>query len=473
MDSNSYKKDINQVIDAFKKGSHAERHQALIDLAGFPFEDIRDVLYEALKDNNHRIRSTAAKIMGRMGDETVVPPILHLLYEDSWIIRSSAQEALSQLPSRIALPAFRGILSASGDVTLRKNIASVLSHYEIPEATDILVQMYDSSVDEDLRATVVEYLGRRKEDMAVKTLFDALSDQSWNVRSAASKALINMDVQAIIDRATKLLGNPNRNIHMAVIEILIRHGNDDVIDSMAQVLVSDNVIARLNALSVLAGINSEESLAMIVSALGDVNSSIRRKAIDSLANSHSVATFQLLKRCVKSENWNLRQGSIKALGLIGGDEAMDILENLLETGNSAIKLLVLEALAGINSNRSIRMITDNISLPDLGPDVIRIIKALDPDQSIPHLISFLTEPNYFAQTMSALKEIDRPKVLRHLVSKIAMGSPAQQIAAVEALTDIGGLEAEQYLIKISESGYSQEVNLAIGKAIEKIQKRLK
>jgi HEAT repeat protein len=474
MEKKSYQKVLPDVIALFRDGNHQERHQALIDLALFPFDDIRDVLFEALKDNNHRIRGTAAKMIGKMGDETIVPPILHLLYEDSWITRSSAQEALAQLPSRIALPAFRGILSTpGGDVVLRKNIAGVLSRYENPEAAELLVQIFLNSTNDELRTTVVEHLGRRKEEMAIKTLFDALGDETWNVRTAASKALVNMDAQAILDRAKKALPNPNRLIHLAVVEILIRHGNDDVIDSMASVLEENNPLARLNAVNVLAGINTEESLLLMVTALGDTNSSVRHRAIEALAASNSSAVFQLLKRCVKSENWNLRQGAIKALGTIGSDEAIDILENQLLTGPDGIKISILEALAKIGSNRCVRLITQNISNPQFGEDVIRVIKLLDPDQAINHLISFLTEAKFYESALSALSELERSKVLRYLASRVAIGTPNQQIKAVEAMGRLGGKESEQYLLKLKEGGYTLDLKNSIDAAINYIQKKIK
>lgn len=465
---------LDEIIKRFRSSVMGDRHQALIDLAAFPFDDIRDIIFEALKDNNHRIRAIAAKIIGKMGDETVVPPILHMLYDDSWIIRSSAQEALSQLPSKIALPAFRGILAAqSGDTALRKNIASVLGRYDTPEATEILVQLYSSSSDQDLRASIIEFLGRRKEDKAVKTLFDSLADENWNVRSAATKALINMDVQAILAQAAKALSNPNRLVHMAVIEILIRHGNDDVIDMMAKVMQESNILGRLNALNVLAGIKSEESMSMIVSVLGDQNSNVRRRAAEVLSDSHTPMVFQLLKRCIKSENWNLKQGAIKTLGMIASDEALDLLEQLLKTGNSAVKLAVLESLASIGNNRCVRLITENLSLPELGEEVLRIIKTLDPDQAITQLISFLTEQTYFKQVIAALANLERPKVLRYLASKVGMGTPMQQLKAVEAIGELGGSEAEVYLKKLLDGAFSQEIKRAIQSAIDRIQRRIR
>jgi HEAT repeat protein len=262
-------------------------------------------------------------------------------------------------------------------------------------------------------------------------------------------------------------------VHMAVIEVLIRHGNDDVIDAMAKVLEDPNTLGRLNALSVLAGIKSEESMSMIVSVLGDQNSNVRRRAAEVLAGSHTLLVFQLLKRCIKSENWNLKQGAIKTLGMIATDEALDLLEQLLKSGNSAVKLAVLESLASIGNNRCVRLITENLSLPELGEEVLKIIKSLDPDQAITQLISFLTEQAYFKQVVSALASLDRSKVLRYLATKVGMGTPMQQLKSVEALGELGGAEAELYLKKLLEGAFSLDIKTAIHKSIDRIQRRLR
>ncbi|GEM_PF-6257988 len=462
---------LEQLVKLFQTGTLAERHQALMALPNHAFDEIKDLLFEALKDNNHKIRSVAAKLIGKLGDETVIPSLLHLLYDDSWITRNSAQDALAQVSPRIALPAFRGILSSpGGDAALRKNIAVVLARYDSSAATDLLIQLFGNSNDEELKSTIVELLGKRQEERAVECLFDALSDQSWNVRNAAIRALIAIETGAILCRAKKELSNPNRLVHLSVVEILIRHADDDVIDAMSDILAKGSTVAKLNAISVLAGLNSDDSVSMIISGLSDQNISVRRRTMEVLSSSKLPVVFSMLKRCLKSENWTLKQSAIRTIGQIGSEEGINLLEEMIQDAPVPVKLVILEVFAGISSRRTIRLLTRFISLPELGPDVIRIIRTLDQERAVTHLVSFLGEQEYIAETIAALSELERPRVLRYLSAKIATpGTPAVS-QLIQTLGKLGGKDAIPYLSKLRDANINSEINRAIDGLLASIQK---
>lgn len=464
---------LETLINTFRTGNHTAKQRALKSLEEYPFDDIREVIFEGLGDQHHRVRSTAGKVLGGKGDETVISPLLHLLFDDSWIVRSSAQEALSHLPETLAIPTFRGILaSPDGDLNLRKNIAGVLAKYNSKEATELLIQLFVNSREERLRATLADYIGKRHDEEAIKTLFDALGDESWNVRNAASKALAGMDILAILERSLKALSDPDRFVHMAVVEMLIRCGNDDVLDAMAGVLSNGNTLTRYNALNILSGIQTEESLSMVLSALDDSHTSVRNRAMEVLADSKLDSIFDLLLRCLKSNNWDLKRSAIMTMGMMGTEKALDTLEELLEEDTTAVKITILEVLAKIDNRRAMRLITKNISLPELGESAINIIRSLDPDIAIKHLISFLTDGQSFPVAVKALNELDEDRVLRALSARITSGTPQQQVKCVEAMGLIGSRKAENYIKKFEGTNMPSSLKSAIRTALRRIQKKL-
>jgi len=470
--SDSSRKSFEDIVEQFKDGNHSDKLEALEEMSSYPFDEVRQYIFEGLKDNNHRVRSTAGKLLGKKGDETVLSPLLHLLFDDSWIIRASAQEALSHLPENLAIPAFRGILAnPEGDPNLRKNIAGVLAKYENPEATEILIQMFKNSREEQLRAIIADYLGKRHDEKATKALFEALGDESWSVRNSASKALKQMDIQAVMDRALRDLANPNRFIHMAVIELLTGFANEEVLDSLADVLVEGNSLARYNTLSILTGINTDESLSIMLKSLSDQHVSMRNRAIEVLAASKDESIFKLLKRCTKSKNWSLKQGAIQAVGLSGTDSAIDLLEDMMSDENATVRLMILEVLAKNSNRRSLQIITRHLDRPDLGEGILNIIRSLDQDIAIKHLVSFLTDKQFFSRSIKALAEMDELKVFRVLSSRLATGSPQQQIRSVEAMGILGGNHTGEFLKKFETSNLSPSLRTAIQTAIRRIRKR--
>ncbi len=467
------KNSLEALIHSFRNGTRQERFQAIARLAECPFEDTKEVLFEALKDNNHRIRSTAAKIIGKRGDETVIAPILHFLYNDSWIVRASAQEALSYLPPSIAFPAFRGMLTSSeGDPNLRKNIAAVLARYDSQEATELLIQIFQNADDSDLKAQITEYLSRKVDESAINTLFDALRDESWNVRTAALKALKSMDISSIIDPAIEALGNTDRLIHMAAVELLISFGNEEVIDAMTDVLSEKNPLKKINALNVLSGVQSEESLMMMVTALGDTNAAVRNRAVDALSAHKTPAVFKLLKRCLKSTNWSLKQGAVTTLGKLRSEESIDLLQDLLDESNTALKVLVLETLASISGRRCLRIITQHLHDEDLGEEGIRIVKGMDPDLAIGHLISFFADDMLLDPAVDALRSFDRGKVLRIMASKMATGTRDQKMSIITAMGRLGGSQAKSYLTQMMEIETAHEVKACLNDTIKLIDRKL-
>ncbi|MBN1354759.1 HEAT repeat domain-containing protein [bacterium] len=465
---------LEQLQSQMKDATPNEKQRIFMRILEHAFEDIQDILFDSMRDNNYRIRSASAKMIGKMGDQTVVPRLLHLLTDESWIVRSSAEEALSYLPAEIAIPAFRGILSSAiGDPALHKHLAHVISRYDHPETEVLLVRMYEKAQDEELRACLVECLAKNTGETSLEKIFSALKDDSWIVRKNAIKALRSMDENTVISKCSQAISDPNRLIHMAAIEILIRIGNTKVVDAMTQTLQDGTVVGRINAINVLVGIHSEESLALVVAALNDSNIMVRNRAIESLAIVHSNDVIDLLKRCLKSKNWNLRLGAIKTLGMIASSEAVDILENLLKENHVSIRLAVLEELTRIGDRRSIRLVMQYISLPELGEDAIRIIKSLDPDQAIVHLASFLADTAFFDKTIDALRSMDSVKVQRYLASRITNGTPAEQLSAVRALSLLGGRDTARHLESVMIGSISIELRQEIEKALKYLRKKLK
>jgi HEAT repeat protein len=465
---------LDQLVKQFESGSVIQKQRIFMKILEYPFEDIQDILFDSLRDNNHRIRSTAAKMLGKMGDQTVVPRILHFLSDDSWVVRSSAQETLSFLPPDIAIPAFRGILSSEiGDPVLRKNLSLVISKYNHPDAEKLLVNMYESAEDPSVKASLVESLGKYSSEEVLDVLFVALSDENWNVRKNAIRAMCNQKIEAVLELSIKALSNPARLIQMAAIEILIKLNGDKIVDAMAEVMEQDRILARVNAVNVLAGINTQESLALVVSALSDQNSTVRSRAIETLAQVPGNEALNLLKRCVNSSSWNVKLGTIRTLGLIASEEAVDLLETLLEEDNISVRIAVLEELANIGDRRSLRLLTEYISLPELGEDAIRIINILDPDQAIVHLVSFLTDDEFFDKTLDALRRLDPLKIQRYLASRISNGTPGEQICAVKSMSRLGSRETEQFLEPLLTGNISAELRQEIETAIRYLRRKLK
>lgn len=446
---------LESLLAQIESGTISERNSAFEKLELQPFESIRDFLFDGLHNNHHRIRSNCARILGEKGDETIIFPLLQIMSDDSWAIRSTAQEALKSMNESVVLPALGGIISASsGNVPLLKSLAAVLASFTHRDAASLLVSVIQNNSDASLIEVVTKSLGKRTDELSLSHLFHLLAHEKWNVRQAAVKSISRMPFKNISDRLKKELANSNRFIHLSVIEILIGKGDDDVIDLMADALDSNNDLTRENALKVLSEIGNDECYSLMISLIGDMNDSIRSTAIANLANVNSVNLVKQLQRCLKSSNKRLKHGAIDTLGRMGTEETINILSDLLSELDDDDKVIILESLAGIGNRRCIQLIIKHSRIPGYTREVAEILHKLDQDLAIQQLVNMLDSDDMFATAVEALTQMEKLKVLRNLSNRLGTGTPNQQLKAIETMGLIGFKEGIPYLEKIVEGGFS-------------------
>lgn len=462
---------IQSIYNDILNGSVDRRQQAFDRLSEYPFDEIRDFLFDGLRNNHHRVRSTCARILGEKGDVTVIFPLMQAMSDDSWAIRTSAREALQHLPEDIVLPALEGLVaSESASIPMLKTLTAVLSEFKSPGAASILVKLLQQREDPGLMASITHALGKRTDELSIAHLFHLLAHEQWNVRKTAVKALSEIPFDRISDKLKKELSNTNRFIHMSVIEILISRGNEQVIDLMADTVASNNNLTRANAMKVLEGIGTDESYSLIVPLLNDSNAEITQRAIEILGQSNSETVLKLLIRCLRSSNAALRENAVKSLGQMGSDEAIGVLDELIRNESGALKVTILRSLAQIGNRRCIRLIVQNCSIPGHAAEVAEVLRELDVDLAIQQMVKMLDEEEMFQASITAMRELDRLKVFRALSSKLGSGTPVQQEKAVEAMGLLGSREAIPYLEKVTEGGFQKNVHSAAINALKQLRK---
>ncbi|MGB4098535.1 MAG: HEAT repeat domain-containing protein [bacterium] len=456
-----------------EQGSILERNEAFNRLEEYPLEQIKHFLFDGLRSNHHRVRSRCAKIIGDKGDETVLFPLLQALGDESWSVRSSANEALSRLPENIVLPALNAIMDSSQtNPVLLKSVVSLLDKYQHPDSTRILVNVLQNSEDPELIEAAVSILGKKQDALSIDSLFGLLTHELWIVRKAAVTAISNLPWPTIKPHLIQAIGNPNRFMHLAGIEILTSIASDDVLDMLAEILKSRNTTAKLNALNVLSGINTDESYSTMVAVLDDENIRVRDKAIYELSRSSLPSIFDLLNRCVNSTNKILKLGAIQVFGEMGTEASVDILQNLLEKESGNIKIRVMEALARSGTRRSIKLLLQHIAMPDYTAEITTILKSIDPDLAIQQIVNLLDEPDFFPTAVRGLLDFDKSKVLRYLSSKLTSETGIQQERTVEAMGLLGSPEALVYLENILDGDFPDQIKKKAETSLRRIRRSM-
>ena len=180
-------KAILPLIDCLKDVDWQLRLQAPEILVEFGNETEKHLL-EALKNDNKWIKVGAANVLGRIGSESAVLPIMSLLNNQERMVRDEAAVALSRLNSKVAVKALLDLLKHESSY-VREGAAWVLGEMRTKAAVRSLIQVLD---DEDMGWMAAVSLGKIGDENAIEPLKKKMADQDSRVGQAAAWALARM-----------------------------------------------------------------------------------------------------------------------------------------------------------------------------------------------------------------------------------------------------------------------------------------
>ena len=122
---------------ALTQRSAAARWDALLESYDGPRKVSLMMARIGVSDPNSRVRNLAAEILGEIGTRLDAYRIKHLLNDSSWIVRSSAVDALNRVLGHKAQPIHIGMLHDSHYI-VRRDAAIGLGHLGFAESIPIL-----------------------------------------------------------------------------------------------------------------------------------------------------------------------------------------------------------------------------------------------------------------------------------------------------------------------------------------------
>ncbi|MHB8655793.1 MAG: Npt1/Npt2 family nucleotide transporter [Terriglobia bacterium] len=150
------------VITELAHGDNSARSTAVYALSQLPFDPSMDLLTELLHDPDLNIRCEAAKALGRVGTQRVIPSLVQAL--------AGAPELRHHA---------------------RRSIVSITRKFGGDTARD-MAQAALSSDRPEIRSEIADVLGRLKDAQVVATLIKLLKDPEWRVRWKVLKSFERM-----------------------------------------------------------------------------------------------------------------------------------------------------------------------------------------------------------------------------------------------------------------------------------------
>ena len=257
-------------------------------------------LLEALSDNDVRVRWSAAKALGQIGDPRAVEPLLEALSDENIGIRRSLAEALGHIGDRRAVEPLLEVLS-------------------------------DENVG--IRVSAVKALGHIGDRRAVKHLIEVLSDDDVRVRRSTAGALGEIGDQSAVEPLLEILRCDDVRVLGSVAEALGKIGDPRAVKRLLEVLIDENPYIRRRAVGALGKIGDPRVIKPLLEALSDKNPNVRERVAGALGEIGDQSAVEPLLKALSDEDFLVRRSAAGALGAIGNRRAIESLRSVIEDEN--------------------------------------------------------------------------------------------------------------------------------------------
>lgn len=241
----------------------------------------------------------------------------------------------------------------------------------------VIMNLYDQSKSEKLRAKIVYVLGSFDSPLVVPKLADiAVKDPSMNVRKNAVFALGNTkksEASASLKQIVKSQADPE--IRTAALYALVNVGDDDLVPYLTEVAKDEpNEKLARGAAYAIANVNSGESTKALQSLLKEAKSvEVRKAALYSLGNRGDATAVSTLKDIALGEPYpDMKKAATFALGSIHSAASLDALKSIVASAKDAkVRESAVQAI-GNNGGTEAREFLKKIALSDQDDNVARM-----------------------------------------------------------------------------------------------------
>ncbi len=338
------------------------------------------VLAEELDDRLFRI---AAHLLGRMGDPTIGPQLLHTLKsaatpwrrahcatalgllgaadaspvlteclrdEDDYV-RGCAATALGRIGTSEAVPALIARLSDEAH-SVRGSAAAALGKIGVSEAVPALIACLSDEAD-NVRSSAAAALGRIGASEAVPALIACLSDEARNVRDNAAAALGKIGMSKAVPGLVACLSDEAHDVRGSAATALGRIGASEAASALIACLSDKAGIVRGSAATALGWIGASEAVSGLIACLSDRADAVRGSAATALGRIGASEAVPGLIACLSDRADIVCGSAATALGRIGASEAVPGLIACLSDSADSVRGSAATALGKIGASEAV------------------------------------------------------------------------------------------------------------------------
>jgi len=324
--------EIDKLIHLLKHKRAQIREAALIALSEISPKknDIIEHMRSALEDKNTKVKTRAALIFAKMGDESVSDNLIEIithgtLNEQIELLRilphfyNSKNEKLTQI-----------FVIALNDKkhTIQIEAIKSIGEMEMETMAFYLTDFANSSITKFRLETIIT-LGRLKNPIGVDVLIGALTDSNPEIRKIAEKSLRKIGT----DKALEALED-------APFMLIVKNMNE-------------SAAKRLTTVTNMGKQKKELGLPLLHKACYDEYKNIRIEAIKSVGMLKNSSSISILIELLSDKYYDVRIEAIRSLSRYNNIIALNAIKNAMNDPNTNVKVEARKAYASLCSRMNI------------------------------------------------------------------------------------------------------------------------
>ena len=442
------------LIEALNDEDTNVRYHAIEALGKLKTAEAVDALTSIAESKDFFLAFVALDALAKIGDPKIAPRIVPLLEDE--LLREPAANLLGQLGDETAVAPLIALLNTPAAPTT--SIAGALAN---------LSDRYEAQYGEG--AYIADLASHEISPTGVQNLLDALeSPGKEDLRSLA--LVLGWLKSPNVDRAlTRFMGRDD--LRGEIIEALVRHGSTTVELLISQLTAEDLEVRRSAAVALgrigdstaapaLINTLSDESLAIdATNALGQIgdpqavdgllnliandDASVRQAAVSAL---NSIMPPSMSKRIIPllhDPDPNVRESAVKMAGYFGYPESASALVELSHDSNERVRCAAIEHLPYVEDERAFDVLVHSLKdeTPNVRAAAARALGTIDSPKVVSPLIDGLADEDtwvrYFsARALGRRRSEDSVAALQQLIETEQFNHV--RIAALDSLGQIGG-----------------------------------
>jgi HEAT repeat protein len=502
---------IEPLVDLLRDGAPDLRLQAALVLG--ERGDARAVgpLVQALDVPDDNLRFHAIEALGKLKAAAAVDRLLEIAESGDFFVAFPALEALALINAPGVAPRLAPLIRHD---LLRGTVVDVLGRIGDEDTVGPLIQLLnDSGAPTDVVAAALERLHNRYEaryregdqiaqlvregiaPVGTQNLLDAVQQAGAGHLGSITRVLGWLEGPAVERALTRLLGNPT--VRGKVVEYFVRQGAR-VVDLLIEQLAAEDLDTRhaaitglgrigerratLALLSVLTGdpaltvaaagalgrIGDPRAFDLLISLVGDPDASVRQAVIAALNSIGHPDMAARVGPLLRDPHPHLRESAVRIAGYFGYPECADDLLACCDDGEVAVQCAALEHLVFLDDARVVPRILQALTTspnPRVRASAAQALTRLEVDDARlgAPLLEALADSQpwvrYFAaRALGAQRHAAAVGELTRMASEDPAGHV--RISAIDALGRIGSPAAIPALSALASAGGSEDLEPA-------------